>query len=142
MRRFLLALLAMLLALSACAGTPPVSAPAACPLAGQTRQVRIELYFGLTRPHGGAITPSEWREFVSREVTPRFPDGLSEIAADGQWRDRVSDRIGREASRILLLVAPDTPDVTARVGELRMLYRRMFDQQAVGVVSMPVCAGF
>ena len=122
--------------------TPATPLPAACAIAGETAQVRTELYFGLTRANGAAITASEWHGFVSREVTPRFPDGLTEIQADGQWRDRSSGRIGREPSRILLLVAPATPDLVFRIGEIRTAYRRRFDQQAVGVVSMPVCADF
>ena len=122
--------------------TPATPLPAACAIAGETAQVRTELYFGLTRPNGAAITASEWHGFVSRELTPRFPDGLTEIQADGQWRDRSSGRIGREPSRILLLVAPATPDLEFRIGEIRTAYRRRFDQQAVGVVSMPVCADF
>ncbi|WP_428375038.1 DUF3574 domain-containing protein [Lichenicoccus sp.] len=147
MRPRLLALLAVTPALAGCAATKPAAPAAAAPLlaacpAGETAQVRTELYFGLTRPHGPAIARSEWREFVSREITPRFPDGVTEIEANGQWRDRVSNRIGREPSRILLVVAPATPDLAARIAEIGALYRRLFDQQAVGVVSMPVCADF
>ncbi len=133
--------------LAACAARPPAPATTAssltaCPFAGGTAQVRIELYFGLTRPRGPDITRAEWRDFVSREVTQRFPDGLTEIEAGGQWRDRVSNRISREPSRILLLVAPASPGLAARVAEISTHYRTRFDQQAVGVVSMPVCAGF
>ena len=143
MRRGLLAVLMALPALAGCAaGAPGRGIPPACPFTGQTRQLRIELYFGLDRPDGRPISETEWRDFVAREVTPRFPDGLSELAAGGQWRDRVSNRIGHEPSRILLLVVPASTDLAARVEDMTADYRRLFDQQSVGVVSVPVCAGF
>jgi len=128
------------LLVSGCASAPWQEA--ACPLPGETRQLRVELYFGLDRPRGPALSEAEWRDFVAREVTPRFPDGLSELDMGGQWRDRVSGRIGREPSRLLLLITPPAPDLAARIEAIRSTYRRRFDQQSVGVSSAPVCAGF
>ena len=129
--------LVLLVALSACAAPVP-----SCLLPGQTRQLRITLYFGLDRPDGGQVSDAEWRGFVSEVVTPRFPDGLTVLDGQGQWRDRTRNRIGSEPSRMLLLTTPPVLDLAARVQAIRTLYRQRFDQQSVGVESLPVCAGF
>src|SRR5262245_53088135 len=42
---------------------------------GSLRFARTELYFGTARPDG-AVSEAEFREFLDRVVTPRFPDGL------------------------------------------------------------------
>ncbi|MBS0242464.1 MAG: DUF3574 domain-containing protein, partial [Proteobacteria bacterium] len=35
---------------------------------------RVELVFGLSRKGRPDVTGEEWRQFLDREVTPRFPD--------------------------------------------------------------------
>ena len=58
---------------------------------GTTRNwVDTKLYFGLgpaDRPEQG-ISEAEWRAFLDREVTPRFPAGLSVLDVYGQWQGR------------------------------------------------------
>src|SRR5690242_8463818 len=51
------------------------AAPSSCGPSG-TSHVRTTLYFGLTRP-SGVVSEREWRQFVSEQVTPQFPDGLT-----------------------------------------------------------------
>jgi hypothetical protein len=49
--------------------------------------VDTKLYFGLgpaDRPEKG-ISEAHWRDFLDKEVTPRFPDGLSVVDVYGQW---------------------------------------------------------
>ena len=68
------------LALAACSGMP----------ASDCRQPLIQdvLYFGLSTPSGGQITPEQWQGFLREEVTPRFPAGLSVVDAAGQVAQR------------------------------------------------------
>src|SRR5689334_13609346 len=50
--------------------------------------VDTHLYFGLgpaDHPEQG-VSESDWRTFLDREVTPRFPSGLSVVDLYGQWR--------------------------------------------------------
>ena len=121
---------------------PTLHVQSSCLLPEQTPQKQIMLYFGLARPDGGIVSNRQWQDFVAGSVTPRFPDGLTEIDAQGQWRDRISNKIGREPSRILLLVTPATPDLALRIQAVRTLYRTRFGQQSVGAVSHDVCASF
>jgi hypothetical protein len=96
----------------------------------------IELMLGR-----GKADEVRWRQFLAREVTPRFPDGLTVYETTGQWRDPSTKVITRERSRVLRIIAPaDTaPDTIAAVAEA---YKRDFRQQSVGVVTRQVCASF
>jgi hypothetical protein len=76
---------------------PVVSAGAAPTLAGDPAHpgstkgwVDTTLYFGLgpaDHPEQG-ISETEWRNFLDREVTPRFPAGLSVVDVYGQWQGK------------------------------------------------------
>jgi len=98
--RLRVGLLALLVALPAVgcvqhhAAAPAATAPA---LSGDAQHpasaqgwAETDLYFGLgpaDHPEQG-VSEAEWRAFLDREVTPRFPSGLSVIDAYGQWRAR------------------------------------------------------
>ena len=73
--------------LSGCVAPAAKRAPAAdanaCP--ADNAMVQTTLYFGLSRPAGKDITAQEWQQFVDRDVTPRFRDGLTVFDARGQW---------------------------------------------------------
>jgi hypothetical protein len=87
------------------------------------------------------VTESEWRSFLRRHVTPSFPDGLTVLEAQGQWR-RADGRIERERSKVLLLVHDDSARARATLGELVATYKRMFEQESVLWESSLVCATF
>jgi len=101
-----------------------------------------ELMFG--RDIGGrvAVSESAWRRFVAREITPRFPDGLTITSATGQWRDGLSGAIVREPSKLVLIVLPGRADDQARLDAVVNAYKRQFRQQAVGVIEQPACISF
>src|SRR6267154_949032 len=69
--------------------------------APQLPMQQIELMFG--RNIGGRLGVSEiaWSRFLAREVTPRFPDGLSVVDAASQWRDKERGRVVREPSKLV-----------------------------------------
>lgn len=57
------------------------------PKGGRNRSLRFartELYFGTARPDG-AVTDEEFQAFIDREVTSRFPRGLTVVKAQGQF---------------------------------------------------------
>ena len=116
----------------------PAAAPCAAPM---SRLLRTTLYFGLARPGGAVVSEAEWKNFVSEEVTPRFPDGLTSWEADGQWK-RDDGVIIRERTRVLLLVHDDTADARSKIDALIARYKKLFEQKSVMWEAAPVCVSF
>src|ERR1700760_232427 len=86
---------------------------------------RTELLFG-----AGRVSDSAWHQFLSREVTPRFPDGLTALEGYGQWKAD-NGAIIKEHSRVLLIWhAPDAKADTA-LDAIRDAYKTQFHQQSV-----------
>jgi hypothetical protein len=102
--------------------------------------MRTTLYFGLTRPTG-TVSEKEWQAFLREQVTPRFPHGLTVWEANGQWR-RPDGRIGRERSKVLLLIHDETPAVREALGAVIAGYKRAFEQESVLWESARICATF
>jgi len=90
----------------------------------------------------GKASDARWRQFLAREVTPRFPDGLTVYKTTGQWRDPQRKVVVREKSRVLrIIIAADelTNDKIAAVAEA---YKKQFAQKSVGIVTRPACVSF
>jgi hypothetical protein len=104
---------------------------------GATRFVRTELFFGTAKPIG-VVTEEEFRAFVDAEVTPRFPDGLTVIKGDGQFRGE-DDVVVKEQSFVLILLYPPDGFVASSrdIDHIRDLYKRQFDQESVLRVDDP-----
>lgn len=98
--------------------------------------------FGRDIGHRIGVSEKAWEHFVAREITPRFPDGLTVTDASGQWRDSVSGRIVREPSKLVTIVLPGSADDEARLDAVVSAYKRQFHQQSVGVVVQSACASF
>ena len=101
----------------------------------------VRLYFGLME-NGRQLTNSAWEDFLARTVTPRFPAGYTVYDATGRWRDRQTEVIGRESTRILEIDAPDTQELRDKAEEIRKTYVTRFHQQSVGIVTLPACGAF
>jgi hypothetical protein len=114
---------------------------ASCHGTQQARQV-AELLFGRDAGHKLAVSESAWRRFIAREITPRFPDGLTVSDAYGQWRDAASGAILHEPSKRVEIVLPGKADDEAQLDALVAAYKRMFHQQSVAVIVRPACVSF
>ncbi len=104
---------------------------AACVPRAQVHPALVEdtLYFGLSTPQG-PVTPDQWNDYLSKEVTPRFPDGLTSWDAKGQWKDS-SGTIGKEPTKVLLLIHPDNPTEDRAIQEIINIYKSEFHQESV-----------
>jgi len=141
------------LLLAACSATapssvaPPPSPVCTPPLAPASV---VQLYFGRSIPGGGEVTEREWQRYLAEEVSPRFPDGLTAVDAQGQWRS--GGVIEHEDSKVLLLLSPlqgaeQIPALTAtdreeRIAALVEAYRRRFRQGAVLRIDTNGCFRF
>jgi len=113
----------------------------ACSSPQKPQQV-VDLLFG--RKIGGRIgvTEAQWAKFVDREITPRFPDGLTVFNAYGQWRDAEHNRIVREPSKIVTIVLPGKPEDGEHLNAIVDAYKARFKQQSVGMILRPACVSF
>lgn len=100
--------------------------------------VRTELFFGTAKPNG-VVTEEEFRAFIDAEVTPRFPDGLTVVKADGQFRGS-DDVIIKEESFVLILLYPvgDRRPAGRRIERIRELYKEQHQQESVLRVDDPL----
>ena len=123
-------LLAVSLSVPASARMQQVSHPYVVDPADKFR--KTELYFGTARPDGTVVTEEEWQEFLLKEVTPRFPNGFTVIAAAGQYRTSAG-QIVREHSRVIIIFYPKRTKgaVGVKVEEIRKAYCDRFKQESV-----------
>ncbi|MCQ4165064.1 DUF3574 domain-containing protein [Tahibacter harae] len=123
------------LSLTACATAPHLScAPA------QQALIADELFFGTAMPQG-QVTPEQWQAFLSEEVTPRFPQGLSVVSAAGQWRGNDGSLV-HESSYVLTLVHPDDAASEASILAIAQAYKTRFRQEAVMRLKQRACTSF
>lgn len=92
--------------------------------------VTERLYFGRAIPGGGMVSDEEWSVFVAEVVTPRFPDGMTIHAANGQWRE-ASGNIVREPVMIIEILHPRGDAADRAIDEIIRAYREKFRQEAV-----------
>jgi hypothetical protein len=64
--------------------------------------IRTELFFGLSEG-GTVIPPDQWQDFVDKSITPRFPDGLTIVFGNGQYRTS-EGQVAKEPTAILILL--------------------------------------
>jgi hypothetical protein len=107
---------------------------------GEQSAIADTMYFGTAKP-GGIVTSDEWKTFVNRVVTPRFPQGLTMWEASGQWRT-ATGTIEREASHVLHLIHPDTDENELVLHEVMSKYKTEFQQEAVLRVRSSACTSY
>jgi len=140
------------LALAACAHKANVPAVAAAPTLqgdpahpGLTKGwVDTKLYFGLgpvDHPEQG-VSESDWRSFLDREVTTRFPDGLSVLDVYGQWQGKNQTVPERLRSKMLIIDYPDTAENRARIEAIRTAWKQKTGDQSVMRVTEPADVSF
>jgi hypothetical protein len=144
----LAALVAFSFAARSAAADPPVQATAALqgdPARPETaRWLRSELYFsvGPLEAPDDDIREIRWRAFLDREVTPRFPDGLTVLDAYGQWRSRGAQEPVRLRSKVLVILCEDTPSNRAAIDAIRVAYKASTRDKSVLLTTERVDVSF
>jgi hypothetical protein len=123
--------------MSGCAWLPPQ----AC-LPPSRIMVSAEMIFGRNIGDRPGISESAFANFVAREITPRFPDGLTVIDGDGQWRDGVRNVDVRERAKVVLITFADDAQKRADLVAIADSYKRQFSQQSVLTKVGNVCVSF
>ncbi len=106
--------------------------------------VDTRLYFGL----GPADVPDKgvpdaaWRDFLDKEVTPRFPSGLSVLDVYGQWQGKEQRSPERVRTKLLIIDYPDTAENRARIEAIRLAWKKKTGDQSVLKVTQPADISF
>jgi hypothetical protein len=106
--------------------------------------VDVELYFGLgpaDHPEQG-ISETKWREFLDREVTPRFPAGLSVLDGYGQWLSKGSTDPARVRTKLLIILYPDSRENRDKIDAIRSAWKKITGDQSVLRVTQPADVSF
>ena len=103
--------------------------------------IEYQLFMGRNSGQAEVVTDEAWREFLADEVTPRFPDGLTVLDANGQWRGD-DDEILRERSKVLLILAPPSNDARDNIDEIADAYTSQFRQDSVLISKKETCVAF
>jgi hypothetical protein len=105
---------------------------------GATAYVRTELFFGTAKSDGTAVTEEEFMDFVDDVIARRFPDGLTVLKGDGQFKTVDGETIKEQSFIVILLYPADTQkDSSRRINVIRQLYMNLHAQEAVLRVDDP-----
>lgn len=106
--------------------------------------LEIELIFGRNVECGDlGVTEASWDKFVDEEITPKFPDGLTIVNAEGQWLSKTCGNvIVHEASKQVRITVPSKDAVNDKIDAIVTEYRDRFEQESVMVVMRPACVSF
>lgn len=77
--------------------------------------VQDELYFGRNQPVG-QVSNQDFQLFLQNEITPRFPDGLTVLDADGQFLG--SNGIIKEKTKLLILIHSNSQENQQEIQEI------------------------
>lgn len=151
-------LLPLLFAVAASAhAAPPAAEPApSAQLHGDAARpaeaggwVRSELYFGVgeetgpsAREQTDVISDAQWRAFLDKEVTPRFPDGLTVFDAYGQWLFRGAPEPNRLRTKVLVILHEDSPQRRNDIEAIRLAWKQATRHQSVLWSRQPVEVSF
>jgi hypothetical protein len=98
---------------------------------------RTELFFGTAKPDG-VVTDSEFFKFVDDVITPRFPDGLTVLKGEGQFRGDNGEIVKEDSFVLILLYSLEGfRESSRRINAIRELYKAQFRQESVLRVDDP-----
>ncbi len=94
------------------------------------------------KPARRPVTEAQWMRFLDREVTPRFPDGLSVQNVYGQWKGAHDTAPHRGRSKVLIVDYPESPENEARIDAIRSAWKQMTGEHSVLKVTVPADISF
>lgn len=112
-----------------------------CPSGAEAMQV-YHLYFGRSIKGRVPVSDKEWLAFRDQVVTPALPHGYTVFDGQGAWLQPGSRATGYEATKILVVALPDTPDSAVAIARVRLGWQRWFHQYSVGMTVQNGCGSF
>ena len=84
----------------------------------------------------------QWRDFLDKEVTPRFPDGLSVVDVYGQWQAKSQASPQCLRSKLLIIDYPDNAENRAKIDAIRTAWKQRTGDRSVLRVTEPAEVSF
>lgn len=103
---------------------------------------RTELFFGCSKPDGSNISEKHFLQFVSTEITPRFPNGLTVLPSRGQYLDTSGTLVKERSMQIILFYPTAMRDANRKIEEIRAAYKLAFQQESVLRVDTTALVSF
>ena len=133
-----------------CASMPSTTVPTTASMQGDAARpaqsagwIRSELYFAVGNEDGtDVIEESQWRAFLDREVTPRFPDGLTVLDGYGQWRFEKDGKRVRQRCKVLVVLHEEGARRREDIEAIRLAWKRMTGHESVLWARSPVDVSF
>jgi hypothetical protein len=88
------------------------------------------------------MSEAKWRDFLDKDVTPRFPDGLSVVDVYGQWQGAKEPAPERLRSKLLIVDYQDSQANRDKVDAIRSAWKKLTGDQSVLRVTQPVDVSF
>jgi hypothetical protein len=108
--------------------------------------VETRLYFGLGRlgesTEAAAAHEKQWQAFLDKQVTPRFPSGLSVVDVYGQWLGAGQPAPERLRSKMLIVDYPATAENAAKVEAIRAAWKQLSGDKSVLRITEPADVSF
>jgi hypothetical protein len=100
------------------------------------------LYFGQSKPDGGAVTETEWNHFQENYISKVFKEGSLVVAVTGNWFDPEQGKLITEPTYQVIYFYKKKGNISARIDSLRTWYKTLFRQQSVLRVDKKARASF
>ena len=125
------------LSAAASPGAPAVAPAAASSVGGSDYEPRPGDIFrpdpkhiGSQRPSGAPVSEAQFDGFVDKYVTPRFPDGLTQLTGEGQFNGSTGP-IEEKSFVVILLYPLDDRGADKEIEAIRKDYEKAFQQESV-----------
>lgn len=99
---------------------------------------KTELYFGMNIDGVAGVTDADFQRFVDGYITPQFPDGLTILKGQGQYR-MANGTLVYEECRVVILIHEGMDNALDIICKL---YCALYDQEAVLKVDHTVNVSF
>ena len=119
----------LLITLSSCAAKVSPNRNEA--ISADSLWTREELYFGMDIQSGGVVSEQDWNEFVSTDITPRFPDGITILNGTGQYK-YANGTIAIEPTKIVIIYFKEHAEEHDKaIDAIIESYKQRFHQESV-----------
>ena len=100
--------------------------------------LQTQMFFGMHSAEGKGVSEQDWAGFLEKEITPRFPDGLTVLFAYGQGTGGPPGGVIAENTKVLVVVHENTNEAQAKFSDIEAAYKRQFGDKGVFRIDSPV----